>query len=238
MQPGIYPILFRGKPAAPPAGATLVQTTGEKGFAATNNATDTILTTANFTAGNTAILAITYFNDGTAAAAGITSISIGGTGATKAVGQQHTDNVSYRSEIWYASSLAGGSNAITITWASGAGPNHYVSCSCEEWSGVLASPLDQTAAQQSTGTTITATTASTAQANELVYCCGGPTNSNAAGINGPSSGYTPTYLDNGGTFLAGAGGYKKVSATGVQSGSIGQTASAEGDVVVATFKTN
>lgn len=121
------------------------------------------------------------------------------------------------------------SDTITVTYSSASNNRSAI---IDEFSGVMASPLDQTQTAAGAGTSRTAgTTAATTQANELVVGCfviGSAETSFTPGA-GYSSFTTP--------FLGGLSGeYKIVAATGTQNPTATGGVSATSRGVVATYK--
>lgn len=230
----IGPVVY----TAASAGATLVQTSGQKNIVNTSNASDTLAAAGNFAAGSTVVIAIVSFNDAaTVGSTHFSSVTVSGTAAVEDAAKTNSGNQSYRVSIWRATNVAGGNPNVVLNWfAGGGGPTHYATCSFEEWTGVNLSPVDQVpTAVQSTGTTQSITSGVTAQASELVYAA-----CNVYGVSssltGPTSGFTQTVLETGATNLNIAAGYKKVSSSGAQSASWAMT-SHESDAVMVTYET-
>lgn len=232
-------IIRSKKSSAGGSGAVRVQTSGLKSVAASTNATDTVTAGANFTAGNTVILCVSGFSDQNTTQP-FSGITIGGTAAVEDSGKQHAGaNLNYRVSIWRATSVAGGNPNVVFAWAGGSGPNHQLACSFEEWTGFVASPVDKVPTPvQSTGTTQSITSAATAQNNEVVYAACNTTNGDCAGLAGPTSGFTQTFVDNSGSGTAGVAGYKVVTSIGAQAAGFSTTGSVESDAVMVTYKTN
>jgi hypothetical protein len=108
-----------------------------------------------------------------------------------------------------------------------------------EISGNAASPLDVT--QTNSGSSknpATGTSASTAQANELVLVSFGGNGSMAGGSDPPNTGYTDSYTNlGGGGVMPSSQAYKIVSATGTQSADLGTiTTSTAWGVLLTTLK--
>lgn len=216
------------------AAVSRVQTSGIKKVDASTALTDTFNAASNFTAGNTVILTLVYFN---ASNADVTGVTMGGTAAVEDIVQQCT-SPQYRTAIWRATNVAGGTSAVVISTAGSV--NHYIACSFEEWSGFLASPLDQTGFSSNVGATTGVNTGATVQAAEVVYGVAAAAGnfSSGSGISGPASGYTQTVLQNTTGNIGIAASYKIVAATGAQAGTWTTTDSSEVFAVIATYKTN
>lgn len=234
MRPNQIPILLRSAPAAAVTGAP-VQTTGNKHITASTNATETFVFPAPVTAGNTVVLCITTFEGGGTSPTGFT---LGGTAAVKDATKQKTAG-NYTLSIWRATNVAGGTANCVLTWDfdhSGS----YFTCSAEEWSGFLASPVDQvpTAVGNIGVSSQSITSGATTQAKEVVYAAFSTSLSDFAALAGPTSGFTTTVLDNAGSNIPIAAGYKIVAATGTQAaGATCTLASDSFDGVMVTYKT-
>lgn len=141
--------------------------------------------------------------------------SITQTGATwvKAV---QADNTGVTIEIWYAENVSGASASITINLAS----SLTAACMVVEWDSILTSgSLDKTSSgigNWITANPDTGTTATTAQANELIVVGFADTNPTFAWST-PSIGYT-NVGESDAIALATVTGEKTVSSTGTQNG--------------------
>jgi hypothetical protein len=125
----------------------------------------TIQPDSNITTGNTLILAICIDADRT-----VSSITdTAGNTWSKAVERSQGGMSSATVSVWYAPITAGGGTRPTITITPSSGANH--GAILREYSGLAASPLDQTQSNSSTSTTTSQTsnaTGTTTQADELV----------------------------------------------------------------------
>jgi hypothetical protein len=94
-----------------------------------------------------------------------------GNGYALAVGP--TKATGLTSAIYYAKNIAGGSNAVTVTFN---GTAAYPNVNVLEYSGLdRANPLDVSAAASGNGTTANSGSATTTSANELIVGAGNPT---------------------------------------------------------------
>jgi hypothetical protein len=117
------------------------------------------------TAGNLNIVVVGW-NDTTATVSSV--VDSRGNAYTLAVGP--TSGTSLRQSIYYAKSIAGGSNTVTVTFSQAA---FYPDVRVLEYSGLdPTAPLDVTAAAAGTSTSANSGSATTTSANELVFGAG------------------------------------------------------------------
>jgi hypothetical protein len=182
------------------------------GFASVGTST---LTT---TAGNTAFLTVGHFRAaGTAAPSSI----VDSNGNTPANDQSTGDSFANNTRASISSiplTVAGAGHSWTINFAS----TTYVEGNVSEFGDVEASPFDVGAGQGYGANNVssnTATTAVTAQADELVIVCAGMNHSDAnCNVSHPPTGYTVIDVQQDSTVVVGyEAAYKYVSATGTQS---------------------
>lgn len=179
------------------------------------------------TTGNAIIVGIA--NDGAAGAVtGVTDVQ----GNTYTLVVRNTASTAVTAEIWAAFNITGGlANVITATQGFNDG-----AIFAQEWSGLaVSSATDQLARGTGTTTTMTSTTPSTTQADELVFAVGevdlSGTNTVTAG-----AGYT-NFLTASSSFIRGAIESKVVSATGAQTATFTIASGAAGwRSNIATFK--
>lgn len=203
---------------------SLIQTaTGDSGFYTTSG---TVTLGSNVTAGNTLFLTVTNGSANTYTVADNRSntwVKI-----TEATGERRT-------ELWIVKVANAGSTTVTITINSGADTALIL----REYSGLTSDPYDVSAIGSNPTSYVqthsSAATATTAQANELVLCVGGGTDSNPTYAAG--SGYG-NLISKGGQdlYTSSVMTDKIVSATGTQTGTFTTTAFMRGETIVATFK--
>ena len=171
------------------SGFTYTASTGSTGgvvkFVQVNSKTSTsasALTTAYSSqqaAGNLNVVAVMW--GGTTRAVSSVTDSRGNRYAL-AVGPTTATGLS--SAIYYAKNIAGGSNAVTVTFN---GTAAYPNVNVLEYSGLdTANPLDVSAAATGSGTTANSGSATTTSANELIVGAGNPT----SGFTGAGSGFS------------------------------------------------
>jgi hypothetical protein len=131
------------------------------------------------TSGSLNIVAVGW-NDTTSMVTGITDTR--GNAYTLAIGP--TTGTGLRQSIYYAKSIAAGSNTVTVTFSKAA---VFVDVRVLEYSGLdTVNPLDQAAGGVGSGTVASSGAVSTTSANELIFGAG----MTAAVFTGPGSGFT------------------------------------------------
>lgn len=192
---------------------------------------------SNFTAGSTAVLAITLYGNGTSS---VVSVTMGGTSATK--DKAHGDGGNNFVELWRAENVTGGTTAVVITLAAASG--QFFTCGVDEWaSGVFAAtPVDANSGT-ATGSASTAPSATMAgamaQANEISYAafCD-PTGTNWTSLTVPS-GYTSMFAEsNGSTHQAGGAAWKQLSAIVTETATFTTGAAMAWNCLIQTYKIN
>jgi hypothetical protein len=173
------------------------------------------------TAGNLNIVVVGW-NDTTSTVSSITDSS--GNTYTRAVGP--TAGTALSQSIYYAKSIAGGSNTVTVVFNQTAA---YPDVRVLEYSGAdTTNPLDVTAGASGTGLTGNSGTATTTSANDLVFGAGMSFDIyNAAG-----SGFTNRVITNFGDIAED----RSVTSTGSYSATAGMRSSAPWVMQTATFK--
>ena len=132
------------------------------------------------TAGNLNVVAVMW-GDTTSAVSSVTDIK--GNTYARAVGP--TTITGLTSAIYYAKSIAGGSNTVTVTFDQAAS---YPNVNVLEYSGLsTTSPLDVTSSATSSGTTANSGSATTTSANELIVGAGNPSSAFTAAGSGFSN---------------------------------------------------
>jgi Glycosyl hydrolases family 16/IPT/TIG domain len=138
-----------------------------------------------------------------------------------------TTGTGLRQAIYYAKSIAGGSNTVTVAFNGGAS---YPDIRILEYSGLDASnPLDVTAAAVGTGTTANSGTATTTAANELIFGAG----MTADGYNAAGSGFTNRLITQFGDIAEDKGG---VTSKGSYGATAGLASSTPWVMQMATFR--
>lgn len=215
--------IYQGSTAPP----VLLQTTGN---VILNNVTgaQTAHATSAFGTGHCVIFSAVSYDTP------ISSITLGGVSATRAVIQTSGTN---STEVWYAVMSGSPTDAIVVTPGGG---GNYISYSVEEWSGLTASPLDQTTNNAAgTSASPSVTTPTLSQANELIY---GVVFSQTSGvgpdvITNPSSPWSASFNESdGSSHQPGAGAYRTVSATTAVTATWTLNQSQAWIAVAATFK--
>lgn len=161
---------------------------------------------SNLTAGNLAVVSLTYW------AVSISSISwsVGGS-ASPSLAVNNEGGSEVRSAIYYAANTSSGAHTISVNLS---GTND-ITLMVHEYSGIVtSSPLDKTEVGNGTGTSITtATTTTLAQADNLVHSAvGHSTGSNITLSAGAGFTRRQHQPDNAGA-LAGASEDQRVTAT-------------------------
>jgi hypothetical protein len=121
----------------------------------------------NFAAGNSAIYCCAVYNNNTSG--GLTSVSIGGTAATKILsypvpfGGQFFNVI----EFWLAQNMTGGVDTVTVV----SNANYYITGGCEELlaSTIASSAFDKSGTNTGNSTTPSVTSATLSQADERAY---------------------------------------------------------------------
>ena len=208
-----------------------VQTSGKLSDNNSTTSPKTFAMPSNFTAGNTAVVSLSYFQSSSNA---VSAISLSGTAAARE--SQSTDGAGSYVEIWRVQSLAGGSNVISVTSSTS---THFLTLSVEEWSGVSAVAADIIATPATGSSTTPGNTYGTlAQANELVYLAYCDTTGTAqTSVTPPAGGYTQAWTElDGATNFGGGGAYKEVSSTAGASPAFTLSNSTGWRCVLVTFK--
>lgn len=102
----------------------IVQNSGSDKADADSNGLKSFAMDANFTAGNSAIVTLSWYTGGTGS---VSSVSVNGTAATKA---NEGVGTGVNTEIWFATGLSGGGATVEITF--GAGSGYYWNANCVE----------------------------------------------------------------------------------------------------------
>lgn len=212
----------------------IVQSSGKKFADAVGSGTQNFTASSNFTAGNTGILTLVYYNNGTGGA--VTGVTIGGTAAVKDASNQDAGPQNFV-EIWRATNMAGGTNAFSVTISGGTG--QYVTCGVDEHSGLSATPLDQSGTANGNSLAPSATTGgATADASELLVAAYvDTTGTNVTSVTPPTS-WTESWEEADGATREGGSGayYYDSSGTGTKTGTFGVSASTTWEAVIATYK--
>lgn len=103
---------------------TIVQNSGSDKADADSNGLKSFSMDANFTAGSSAIVTISWYTGGTGS---VSSVSVNGVSATRA---NEGPGTGVNTEIWFATGLPGGSATVEITF--GAGSGYYWNANCVE----------------------------------------------------------------------------------------------------------
>ena len=207
-----------------------VQTTGKITKTGTTTSPETVNFPANCTAGNTGVFTCAYFQSSSNR---ITSVSIGGTAATKVVDKIVGSGVFV--EEWRAPNMAGGSSAVTITSTT---TSHFISASAEEFSGLDNGAVDLTGnTATGTSTAPSVTYGTLAQADELIYLTYvDNTGSNLATVTVPS-GYTSAWTERDGVNqIGGASAWRIVTSSAGASPAFSLSASINWHAVFMTLK--
>jgi len=212
----------------------IVQSSGKKFADAVGSGTQNFTASSNFTAGNTGILTLVYYNNGTGGA--VTGVTIGGTAAVKDASNQDAGPQNFV-EIWRATNMAGGTNAFSVTISGGTG--QYVTCGVDEHSGLSATPLDQSGTANGNSLAPSATTGgATADASELLVAAYvDTTGTNVTSVTPPTS-WTESWEEADGATREGGSGayYYDSSGTGTKTVTFGVSASTTWEAVIATYK--
>lgn len=138
--------------------------------------------------------------------------------------------------FWAPVTTTGASFATTLTGGAGS----YWSGSFDKWSGLATvSPVDQTAIGNATGVTLTITTGTTTQNDEVAICafCSNVGSLDTFGADPTGNGFTELFRNaNGATAEVGVGDYLILSATGTVSASFLVNSGNAMTGCIATFK--
>jgi len=187
----------------------LVQTSGvQKDNAVATSSTFTM--PGNFTAGKSAVCAISHYET---VGNRISGVTLGGTAATRDA--QKTSGVQ-SVEIWRADNIAGGTADFVITYGGGAG--NYVSCGCEEWNSFTRVDTPTLNTTNATGANPSISTATgTAQNVETCYAVMAFTDSATPTITPPGGSWVQAWEnENGSTQIPGSGVYIELTSAGTQ----------------------
>lgn len=181
-------IPFPGPGAASSAPIGTPQSLGTSNASVGIVSTTTLVTTANILSGDLAVVCVNMNTNNSVTAA---SVSDGTNTYTKAIGSGIYGVVT-ETTLWYkANASAVGSGAtITVTLsAPTTGATNGFAVGAGRVTGVIAVPIDKTAAGTAgAGTSATTTTAALSQANEIGWGCGGMIA--ASGTYGSATGFT------------------------------------------------
>jgi hypothetical protein len=209
---------------------TLTQNKSGNGGGYSN--TNAQLFSSNVTAGNLIVLAITA---GTSDTISSVTDNLSNT-YLLAVNDASADR---RTWIYYAQNIAAGTCTITVTFESGQFPDSIVQA--REYSGIATTSALDVTISADTGTGYenahpSGTSASTSQADQLVFTAVGSSGSASPAFTVPS-GYS-NFLEQAGfdAFTYSAIADKIVSTTGTQTASFGSTEYVRSQTVLATFK--
>lgn len=211
-------------------GATVVQKKSGNSGSYTN--TCALTWNSNTTTGNTIIVSITY-NDDTAGT--ISSVTDSQSNTYNLIGTGGSSGGDTHTASYYAYNITGGTTpTVTVTMSTG---DHDFSMTMREVSGLTTTdPLDKVAeGTTASGTSHTsATTATTTQANELVYATIGLATTATFTL---GSGYSELSETTGSDiYQASASETKRVTSIGTQTATFTSSASAVSYFIIATFK--
>jgi hypothetical protein len=194
---------------------------------------------ANFTAGGTVLVGISYWSS---VANDITGVDVNGVAAVKDASRVDNVNPGNLSmiELWRATNVPAGGKTVTINGTSRPG-NWYISAGADEFVAFAASPVDQTATNASDGsnsTTPNATTGSTTQNDEIIATVWGEWSGlNQAPVSPPSGYLGPTWIEpSGAGQQAGGGAYKVLSSQATQNPSWTTNQSGAWGLLAVTYK--
>jgi hypothetical protein len=215
--------------------ASLVQTSGLKKFTNVFGTTPLSITMPGaFTAGNRVIVVMSMYITG---GGSIPSMTIGGSVSGTRRGLRNTGVGDDQLEMWDTTVLPSGLSAA-VSIATPASPSEYFAVAVEEWSGLATgTAFDQTAGNGGTGTSMSVTSPTLSQADELVYAGWNHSSGNNIAITQPGSPWVSVFNDgDDGTNVSGAYSREIVASTAGVVATATLASSSLWDALICTWK--